>query len=126
MDRQDVERRDAERGYSGEPTNLREAFQRAKADLAKPSDDVRLRWVFWHARAVAKLEVARAALKRVEAWDFECRVRALSMERIPSVAAAYDEARPKVQLDAADAMLVEAASLVEATRQVLTMLGARR
>jgi len=109
-----------------EPTTLKEAYAQAKRDLFAKDATAHLRWVFWHAKAVARLEVARAALRRVESWDMEARMRSMSMERMPSVATAYEEARPKAALEQAEVVLSEAVALAEATRQVAEMLGARR
>ena len=112
---------------AAEPTTVRELYDRAAADLkAAWAASVELRWAFWHARGVGRLEVARYALKRVELQDAESWTRALSMAHIPSVAEAYQAARPTVALNAAAEMVIEAAAYVQAAASVLEMLRGRR
>lgn len=110
-----------------EPANVREMFARAQTDLAaKWAPATELRWVFWHARGVGRLEVARYALKRLELQDAECHTRALSVTNVGSFAEAYQAARPTTALNGAAEIIVEAAAYVQAAASVLEMLRGRR
>lgn len=110
-----------------EPANLRELYARAQADLKSPAPGAHLRWIFWHAKAVGRLEVARAVLKRFETRDWEAHSRALSfMPGTPQYQAMID-ARPTEDIKRAQDFVTEQASMVQAARDVAAMLaGGRR
>lgn len=106
-----------------EPTNLREAFARAKADLNKPTLEAHLRWVFWHARAVARCEVARLAREKLVHHERDVQMVMLS-QFSPSLRDAIAEQLPAdATLRTADEMLIETASMVEATRRIVDLLA---
>lgn len=110
---------------SMEPANLREAYTRAKFDLNKPTNEAHLRWLFWHARAVAAHEDARLYLDELRLWDRGVRSMQLTTMS-PSIKQAWDPERPgQERLDAARLALVDASGMVEATRSVAALLGAK-
>lgn len=106
-----------------EPTNLREAFARAKADTAKPSAEAHLRWIFWHARAVARLEVARLGREKLVHHERDVRMVMIS-QLSPSISDLIAQKLPaEATLRAADELVIETASMVEATRRVVELLN---
>lgn len=109
------------------PQTLEEAYRLARVDVAaKPSPELHLRWVFWHAKAMGQLEVARAALKRVELRDWECLQRAATFLPETTQHRTFMDARPVADLQRAEATVNDRAALAEALRQVAQMLGGRR
>lgn len=109
-----------------EPETLRELYDRARADLNGKDPAALLRWVFWHAKAVGRLEVARAACRRLDGFDFEARQRALAAENWSNIASAYEAARPTEQLVQADALVSNCAAMVQAAASVVELLRGRR
>lgn len=107
-----------------EPSNARELYERAKIDIARPSAQLHLRWVFRHAFYVGKAEVARSALKRVEQLDWEVHHRALSFVDGDAMRDRYEAARPTVRLKNAEDMVIEASAMVVAAAGVLALLAA--
>lgn len=95
----------------------------AKADLERPTREAQLRWVFWHADAIGRCEVARAVLKRFEARDWEAHSRALAYVEGETMRQRYTDARPTAELKRAEALLIEEAAAVEVTRMILALLG---
>lgn len=100
-----------------------ELFEVAQADLLKPTRSAQLKWAFWHADAIADHEDARAYLDDLNLWDRS--VRSMIMgTTTPTLKQAWasDRVAP-VTLEAARLALVGSAGRVEATRQVLALLG---
>jgi hypothetical protein len=106
----------------GEPTTLRQLYDRAQSDLKSPTARTHLNWVFIHAKAVGRLEVARAALKRYEQEDFDMRCRAAAFMPGTTQYQAYMDMRPAAEVKRAEAYVTEQASFVEAARAVVDML----
>jgi hypothetical protein len=112
-------------GNAAGPMTLRELYQEAKRDALKPTIETRLKWLFWHAKAVGRVEVARAVLKRFEARDWEVHSRSLSLIPGTSTHQAMVDARPKADLQRAQDYLDEQVAFEQACRSVAEMLGAK-
>ena len=98
----------------------------AASDLANPTKAAQLKWVFLHAKAVGHYEVARGTLKRVEQLMWEAEMRSRSEWTLGNTEAAQNEvARKPVDALVAktEAEVVEASACVEATRQIVALLG---
>jgi hypothetical protein len=108
---------------TGEPRDMRELYRRAQADLAKPTAEAHLRWIFWHARAVGRLEAAKVAQSEIHAWDRS--VKAMVMATLsPSLKTAYATEGPHIDtLRLAETTLIEAAARVEVTTRIVDMLA---
>ena len=105
-----------------EPANLREAYTRAKFDLNKPTNEAHLRWVFWHARAVAAHEDARLYLDDLRLWDRS--VQSMQMGVTSQfIKDQFAPARPgNERIAEARTALVDAAAMLEVTRAVVALL----
>lgn len=95
----------------------------ATADLKAPTKEAQLRWVFWHAGAVGRLKVAEAVLKRFEQRDWEVCARASVYMPDTQQHAMLMAQRPEAEVKRAETLVIEEASAVEATRQILALLG---
>jgi hypothetical protein len=114
---------------SKEPNTLRELYDRARADLAKPAPDALLRWVFWHARGVGRLEVARSEQKRVwqDRWEAEMRSRSEWMLGNAEQAQLAEAQKPVDALIAkVDKDVEDAAAFVQAAHDIAELLKVRR
>ena len=105
-----------------EPTTIRELYARALVDTREPGPLAHMRWVFWHARAVGRLETARASLKRL--YDQEAMLLAQNLSTLnPTLKAAFAAEMPNGPLRQSTEDSVEvAATFVEATARVVDML----
>ncbi len=105
-----------------EPENLRELYLRAAADLERAPKGTILKWVFWHAKAVGRLEVARAVLKRFESRDWDIHARALAFMPGTAQFQAAMDTRPTADITRAQDYVVECGAYVQAAWEVLTLL----
>jgi hypothetical protein len=109
----------------GEPGTMAELYRRAKADLAKPTAEAHLRWIFWRARCVGRLEAARLAVKRIheqEAMSMSLQMTTLS-EPVKAAFAAYAPDGPT--RGAVEVHLVEMAAMADAAREIEQLIAAR-
>jgi hypothetical protein len=95
----------------------------ASLDLASPTKAAQLKWVFWHADAVAEHEDAKNYLDDLYLWDRSVRSMIISTV-VRSLKDAWTMDRPaKEQLEGARDALRETAARVKATELILGLLG---
>jgi hypothetical protein len=104
-----------------EPKDLADLYRQAQCDLANPRGAL-LRWVFWHAKAVAKLEVARAVLKRFEQRDWELCARASAYMPETTQYQGIMAQRPAADIPRAESLVTDCAAFVHAAAGVIEML----
>ncbi len=109
-----------------EPGDLKGYYVQAREDLAKPQQGMVLRWVFWHAKAVGRVEVARAALKLYETRDWDCHSRALGYMPGSSQHQALMDARPESDVRRAQDFLDQQVTIEQACRSVIDLLKGGR
>ncbi len=107
-----------------EPSGVRELYTQAVADLDKMPKGAILRWAFWHANGVGRLEVARAVLKRFESRDWDIHARALAYMPGTSMYDAAMAARPEMDIKRAQDYVIECAAYVQAAETVLSLMRA--
>ncbi len=106
-----------------EPQALPALYLQARRDLQDRPQGCVVRWVFWHARAVGRLEVYRCGLKQLEQADWEANMRVASAWPATAHMEAAESRRPKdATMSAARELVIETAAYVEATRQVILLL----
>lgn len=106
-----------------EPRDLRELYAQARTDLGNPTNEAHLRWIFWHARAVGRLEIARMGLRKVDLEDYEAKIRAMNALPSESMRNAWEQQRPhETTMRAAQEVLIEHVTYVEAAARVCALL----
>lgn len=113
---------ESEKASAG-PMSLRELYRQARTDTAKPTPEAQLRWLFWHAKAVGRVEVARAVLKRIESRDWEIHSRAMGYMPGTAQHQALIDSRPQSDLRRAQEYLDEQVAFEQACRSVMDLLA---